>query len=54
LINGSGLFSFDALIVNWLNSNALSQRAKQIMRLERAYQTVSKEEAVSSQNQSGK
>ncbi len=50
LINGSGLFSFDALIVNWLNSNALSQKAKQIMGLERAYQTVSKEEAVSSQN----
>ena len=51
LINGAGLFSSDALIVNWLNSNALSQRAKQIMRLERVYQAVSKEEAVSSQNQ---
>ena len=50
LINGAGLFSSDALIVNWLNSNALSQRAKQIMRLERVYQTVSKKEAVSSQN----
>jgi putative oxidoreductase len=51
LINGAGLFSFDALIVNGLNTNTLSQRAKQIMHLERAYQTVSKEEDVSSQNQ---
>jgi putative oxidoreductase len=50
LINGAGLFSSDALIVNWLNSNALSQRAKQIMLLEKAYQTTETEEAVSSKN----
>ena len=36
-INGAGLFSMDALISNWLDSTALSKRAKQIMRLEKAY-----------------
>lgn len=36
-INGAGLFSMDALIANWLDSTALSKRAKQIMRLEKAY-----------------
>lgn len=51
LINGAGLFSSDALIVNWLNSNALSQKAKQIMLLEKVYQASDKKEALSSMNQ---
>lgn len=38
LINGAGLFSSDALIVNWLNQNAFSQKARQIMLLEKTYQ----------------
>ncbi len=38
LINGAGLFSTDALLTNWLNTNALSQKAKQIMLLEKSYQ----------------
>jgi putative oxidoreductase len=50
LINGAGLFSSDALIVNWLNSSVLSQRAKQIMLLNKAYQATGTEEAVSSGN----
>ncbi len=40
-INGAGLFSTDALIANWLDANALSAQAKQIMRLEKAYQAIS-------------
>ncbi len=38
-INGAGLFSTDAMIANWLDVSALSSRAKQIMRLEKAYET---------------
>ncbi|NJM85294.1 MAG: DoxX family protein [Leptolyngbyaceae cyanobacterium SL_1_1] len=38
LVNGAGLFSVDALLANWLDATALSARAKQIMRLENAYQ----------------
>ncbi len=38
LVSGGGLFSTDALVANWLDSNALSVQAKQIMRLEKAYQ----------------
>ncbi|MDJ0845628.1 DoxX family protein [Crocosphaera sp.] len=38
LINGAGLFSTDALILNWLDSQALTQKAKQIMLLEKSYQ----------------
>ncbi|MGP1371701.1 MAG: DoxX family protein [Almyronema sp.] len=38
LINGAGLFSIDALLANKLDATALSARAKQIMRLENAYQ----------------
>ncbi|HIK16389.1 MAG TPA: DoxX family protein [Leptolyngbyaceae cyanobacterium M33_DOE_097] len=38
LVNGGGLFSVDALIANWLDTNALSAQAKRIMRLEQAYQ----------------
>ncbi|WP_036487701.1 DoxX family protein [Myxosarcina sp. GI1] len=37
LVNGAGLFSTDALIVNWIDKNALSARAKQIMLLETSY-----------------
>jgi putative oxidoreductase len=37
LVNGAGLFSFDALLVNWLDSTALSAQAKQVMLLERMY-----------------
>ncbi len=40
LINGAGLFSFDALIVNWLNSNVSSQKAKTIMPLERYFKLI--------------
>jgi putative oxidoreductase len=38
-INGAGLFSTDAMIANWLDASALSSRAKQIMRLEKVYET---------------
>ena len=44
LINGAGLFSTDALLVNWLNSSALSQKAKQIMLLEKSYRASNVEE----------
>lgn len=37
--NGAGLFSVDALIANWLDTGALSSRAKQIMRLEKAFKS---------------
>ncbi|AFY56502.1 putative membrane protein [Rivularia sp. PCC 7116] len=43
-INGAGLFSTDALIANWLDKTALSMQAKQIMRLEKAYEASSSEE----------
>ena len=42
-INGAGLFSTDALIANWLDTSSLSMQAKQIMRLESAYQASSTE-----------
>ena len=44
-INGAGLFSMDALIANWLDSTALSTRAKQIMRLEKMYQSSASSES---------
>lgn len=40
-VNGAGLFSFDALIANRINTSALSARAKRIMRLEKAYEAES-------------
>lgn len=43
LINGAGLFSTDALIVNWLDSSALSVQAKQIMLLEKSYNSSTTE-----------
>ena len=42
-VNGPGLFSTDALILNWLDSDALSAKAKQVMRLERAFNSVGAE-----------
>lgn len=42
-VNGAGLFSTDALIANWLDSNALSMQAKRLMRLEQAFQASSAE-----------
>ena len=39
-VNGAGLFSADAMIANWLDTSALSTRAKQIMRLEKVYQAA--------------
>ncbi|MBD1845900.1 DoxX family protein [Cyanobacteria bacterium FACHB-63] len=44
VVNGAGLFSTDALIANWLDTNALSAQAKQLMRLEQAYQASSAEQ----------
>ena len=41
LVNGAGLFSFDALILNLLDNQALTQKAKQIMLLEKSYQASS-------------
>jgi len=38
LVNGGGLFSFDALIANLLDGAALSLKEKQIMRLEKSLQ----------------
>ena len=37
LVNGAGLFSFDALIVNWIDNTALSAQAKKVMLLEKIY-----------------
>ncbi len=37
-VNGAGLFSTDAVLVNWLDTTAFSLQAKQVMRLEKAYQ----------------
>lgn len=43
-VNGAGLFSTDALIANWLDASSLSIQAKQLMRLEKAYQAPSAEQ----------
>lgn len=43
-VNGAGLFSTDALIANWLDAGSLSAQAKQLMRLEKAYQAPSAEQ----------
>lgn len=40
LVNGAGLFSTDALILNWLDSQAFTQKAKQIMLLEKSYKAT--------------
>ena len=44
LVNGAGLFSFDALIVNWLDNTALSAQAKKVMLLEKIYNASEAEE----------
>ncbi|MEG3436596.1 DoxX family protein [Pannus brasiliensis CCIBt3594] len=36
LVNGAGLFSTDALVTYWLDKFALSQRARQVMLLEKS------------------
>ncbi len=41
VINGAGLFSTDALVTNWLDTSSFSMQAKQLMRLERVYQSPS-------------
>lgn len=51
LINGAGLFSTDALVLSWLNNNALSQKAKQIMLLENAYQATDNQDSLAQSNQ---
>ncbi|MFM7614555.1 MAG: DoxX family protein, partial [Synechococcales cyanobacterium] len=38
-VNGAGLFSIDALIANRLDSTALTLQSKQVMRLEKVYQS---------------
>ena len=38
-VNGGGLFSTDAWMVNWLDATALTQQAKRLMRLEQAFQS---------------
>ncbi|MGD1941692.1 MAG: DoxX family protein [Leptolyngbyaceae cyanobacterium] len=38
LVNGAGLYSFDALIANFLDNTVLSLKEKQIMRLEKSYE----------------
>ena len=40
-VNGAGLFSFDALIANRIDTTAFSARVKKIMRLEKAFQADS-------------
>lgn len=46
VVNGAGLFSADALIANLLDSSLLSAQAKQIMRLEKAFQSPSSKNSV--------
>ncbi|MEL7054380.1 MAG: DoxX family protein, partial [Cyanobacteria bacterium J06588_5] len=36
-VNGPGLFSFDALLTNRIDTSALSARAKKVMRLENPF-----------------
>ena len=45
-VNGAGLFSIDGLITYWMNKSALSQKAKQVMSLEKTYEASPTEEAV--------
>jgi putative oxidoreductase len=40
VVNGAGLFSTDALILNWLDNKAFTQKAKQLMLLEKSYQVT--------------
>lgn len=45
-VNGAGLFSIDGLITYWLNKNALSAKAKQVMKLEKTYEASPAEKTV--------
>jgi putative oxidoreductase len=47
LVNGAGLYSFDALIANALDSASLTLKEKQIMRLESSFEAS---EAVKDEN----
>ena len=47
LVNGAGLYSFDALIANALDSASLTMKEKQIMRLESSFEAS---EAVKDEN----
>ncbi|EKV03141.1 putative membrane protein [Leptolyngbya sp. PCC 7375] len=42
-VNGAGLFSVDGLLTYWLNKNALSEKAKQVMKLEKSFEASSAE-----------
>lgn len=48
LVNGAGLYSFDALIANLLDSATFTLKEKQIMRLEKSYEAsaATKDKAV--------
>ncbi len=54
IVNGPGLFSTDALLLNWLDSNALSTKAKHVMRLERAFNSAGSEAATVSKQRLSK
>ena len=43
--NGAGLFSVDALITYWMNKGALSDKAKQVMKLEKSFEASPSEQA---------
>ena len=45
-VNGAGLFSVDGLITYFLNKNALSAKAKQVMKLEKSLEATPSEQAV--------
>lgn len=44
-INGAGLFSIDGLLTYWINESALSTKAKQVMKLEKSFESSSVEKA---------
>lgn len=44
-VNGAGLFSADALVANLLDATSLSLKAKQVMRLEKVYESSSAQSA---------
>ncbi|HEY9888099.1 MAG TPA: DoxX family protein, partial [Candidatus Obscuribacterales bacterium] len=45
LVNGAGLYSFDALIANLLDSASLSLKEKQLMRLEKSYEAAAQDKS---------
>ena len=44
-VNGAGLFSVDALLTYWMNKNALSAKAKQVMNLEKSFEASPSDKA---------